>query len=399
MFTFIIFIAVLAVLVLSHEFGHFIVARRNGMGVEEFGFGFPPRLVGIRRVSFAGKKQWQVIRNRRQLEETAMHEHAGTIYSINLIPLGGFVRIKGEDPNVPGANDPDSFLSKKTWQKAGVVAAGVIMNVLLTVLLLSLGYMIGMPQVGDEASPNSELQIVQVVPGRPAEVAGLHSGAKIISVHPESNPSDVLTHSSVTNFQKFVNDHRDETLVFTISENGKEFTKNIKPTILEGTNRAGIGVAIVNIGLLKYPWYRALYQGVVDTGKYLVMIFAGLWFLIAGLFHGASVEGQVAGPVGVAVLTGEAARLGFVYLLQLMALLSLNLAVVNILPIPALDGGRLFFIIWNSVFKRPVTPRVEQIIHTVGFFVLMALVVLITVNDVSTFKGTISLWWNKLFNF
>ncbi len=373
MFTLIIFIAVLAVLVLSHEFGHFIVARKNGITVEEFGFGFPPRLIGIRRVKFGGKASWQIIWNKRQLEQTLEH-HSGTIYSINLIPLGGFVKIKGENADADIANDPDSFSVKKTWQKALVLVAGVAMNFLLAAVLISVGYMIGMPAVGDEVGSNSKLEVVETMAGKPAAVAGIVAGDKIIKI-------DNIEHASVPEFQKYVDGHRTASVAFTIEHEGKIIVKNIQPASI-GNGRFGIGVAIEAVGNIQYPWYRAIFEGFVTAGKYFVMIIIGLWTLVRGLFVGASMESAVAGPVGVAVLTGQAARMGFVYLLQLTAILSLNLAVINILPIPALDGGRLLFVLWAKFFRRPVNPHTEQIIHTIGFVLLIFLVIMVTVKDI-----------------
>lgn len=391
MFTLIVFILVLAVLVLSHEFGHFIVARRNGITVEEFGFGFPPRLIGLRRIETAEGKKFQVIWRKKQLKETLAH-HTGTIYSINLVPLGGFVRIKGENPEEEGASDPDSFMTKKIWQKAGVISAGVLMNILVAWVLLSIGFMVGMPEVSDKGGENSYLQIVQVLPDRPAAVSGLTSGDKILEVGNIKNPS-------VKDFQDYVTAHGNEEINFKIEQkDGQIIDKKIRPVLNTEVGKPGIGVALVNVAFEKYPWYQAVYEGIISTGEFITMIFVGFGILIRDLFTGGAPEGAVAGPVGIAVLTGEAARLGIAYLLQFTAILSLNLAVLNILPIPALDGGRLLFIIINKLRGRPVTPRFEQIIHTVGFVLLMFLVVLVTFNDLGTFSASFGSWWNNLFN-
>lgn len=367
------------------------------MQVDEFGFGFPPRLIGFRKVQFAGKKKWQIIWSKKELVDTLEHEHTGTIYSLNLIPLGGFVKIKGENGSEPDAKDPDSFFSKNTWQKSAVIAAGVIMNFLLAGLLLGIGYMAGMPQVGEDyAGPDSKLQVIQVVPGMPADKAGLKSGAILQEV---AGTTDKLTLPNVNNFREFVNDHKNEDLVLKFEQDGKEYSKTLRPQMFEGSDRAGFGIAIVNIGTIRYPWYRALYEGFVTATNYLGLIFSGLWNLVTQLFAGQSLAGQVAGPVGVAVMTGEAARLGIVYLLQFTALLSLNLAAVNILPIPALDGGRLLFILIGKIFRKEVSPRIEQLIHMVGFLLLMALVVLITFKDVQAYGGGFINWWKNLIRF
>ena len=397
MLTFLIFIAVLAVLVLSHEFGHFIVARKNGIQVEEFGFGFPPRLIGVRQVKFAGKKKLEIIWSKRKLLETLEHEHAGTIYSINLLPLGGFVKIKGESGSEADVNDPDSFFTKKTWQKSAVISAGVVMNFVLAAILLGVGYMIGMPQLSDDyAGTDSKLQIIQVLPDMPAGKAGIKEGAVILSVN---SASENLQNPNVTNFREFVSKHRNEELRVIFIQDGKTIEKNLKPEPIEGTDRAGLGVGIINIGTLRYPWYRAIYEGFVTAFSYLGMIFAGLWSLIAQIFSGKSVAGQVAGPVGVAVLTGEAARLGVVYLLQFTALLSLNLAAINILPIPALDGGRLLFILIAKIFKKEVPARIEQTIHLVGFTLLITLVIFVTFKDFQLYGGSFINWWKNLISF
>jgi regulator of sigma E protease len=385
------------VLVLSHEFGHFIVARKNGIQVDEFGFGFPPRLLGVRKIQYAGKKKWQIIWSKRELAETLEHEHVGTIYSINLIPLGGFVKIKGENGSEPDANDADSFFSKKTWQKVVVISAGVVMNFLLASILLGVGYMVGMPQIGEDyAGPDSKLQVIQVVPGMPADKVGIKTGAILLEL---SGSTEKLTSPNVVNFREFVNNHKNEDLFLRYSQEGKEYSATLRPQVFAGSDRAGFGVGIANIGTIRYPWYRALYEGVLTAASYLGMIFSGLWTLVSQLFAGKSLEGQVAGPVGVAVMTGEAARLGIVYLLQFTALLSLNLAAVNILPIPALDGGRLLFILLSRITKKEIPPRTEQFIHAVGFALLMALVIFITFKDVQAYGGGFISWWKNLISF
>ena len=383
MFTLFVFIAVLAILVLSHEFGHFIVARKSGIKVDEFGFGFPPRLVGIRRLKKAGSKhKWQIIWGHKKTTAAAeMSEYTpGTLYSINLIPLGGFVKIKGEDGS--DATDHDSFAAKKVWQKALVIVAGVLMNVVVAAVLLSVGFMVGLPQISEGAPAGSvrdqQLQIIQVLPGKPAEAAGFKIGDVIVSVGNLKEPEP-------DTFREYINTHRDEDITVTIKRGSEIITKKIHPIIYEDTGKGGLGVAIAEVGLVRYPWYRAIYYGILATGVYLKEILFAFALLIKGLFTGSGVEGGVSGPVGVAVMTGQVARMGVSYLLQFIALLSLNLAVLNILPIPALDGGRLLFIVIRAVTRRPVAVKYEQLIHTVGFILLMLLVIAVTVKDLGSF--------------
>ncbi|MBI5728971.1 MAG: site-2 protease family protein [Candidatus Magasanikbacteria bacterium] len=381
MFTLLVFLAVLAVLVLSHEWGHFIVARIQGIKVEEFGFGFPPRLFGIRFLKNS-LKHFEVVWGRGRRQQS---DGEGTLYSVNVIPLGGFVRIKGEDARAPEANDMDSFVAKKVWQKAMVLLAGVVMNVVVATILLSVGFMIGFPAVvaPDAAVTGpTTLRVLQVLPGKPAEAAGVILGDTIIQVGDLQKPR-------LTTLQEYINAHRDEEITVTLERNGEQIIKKIHPSVYADSGRGGIGVALTEVGFTRYPFFKAIYQGVVTTGVYLKEIIFAFGYLFKGLFTGAGVGGAVAGPVGVAVMTGEVARLGLAYLLQFTALLSLNLAVLNILPIPALDGGRLLFVIVNWLRGRPIAPHVEQMIHTVSFVLLMLLVVGVTVKDLSAFWSSI----------
>lgn len=385
MITLFIFLAVLAVLVLSHEFGHFIVARRSGIKVEEFGFGFPPRIVGIRRLKFAdGRAKWHIVWGNRQIArevETAEHE-PGTVYSLNLLPLGGFVKIKGEEGDHP--NDPDSFLNKPIWQRALVVVAGVVMNVALAWVLLSIGFMVGVPSVaeGNDARQITEraVHIMQVLPGKPAEAAGFRPGDIIEQVGDLKNPT-------LKTVQEYIHERRAEVIAITVRRGSERISQLLQPITYPDTGRGGIGIAIAEVGLVRYPWYQAIYQGALATGAYLKEIGRGLFFLFKGLVSNGEVAAGVSGPVGIAVITGQVAKLGFAYLIQFTALLSLNLAVLNILPIPALDGGRLLFLVLGKLLGRPVSLRLEHIIHSVGFVLLLLLVLLITFKDLRGLLG------------
>ncbi len=390
MFTLLIFIAVLALLVLSHEFGHFIVARKNGIKVHEFGFGFPPRILGIRLLKIGNKRKWQIVAGRHEPE--AAEEHMpGTLYSINWLPLGGFVKIKGEDGSDVG--DPDSFAFKKVWQKSLVIVAGVVMNVVVAAILLSIGFVLGVPQPFDDEQRTSakdiRIEIMEVLPGKPAEVAGVLRGDIIKKI-------DEQEVQSLKQLQNYVDDNKEKELTVTLRRGEEEIVKKIRPTIYEDTGRGGLGVALDQMGTVRYPWYKAIYYGILATGFYLKEIIFAFYYLIKGLFTGVGMGDAVSGPVGVAVMTGQVARMGITYLIQFTALLSLNLAVLNVLPIPALDGGRLLFILLGKLLRRPISQRFEQMVHTVGFVLLMILVVFITVRDVSMFRETLLDFFKKL---
>jgi len=385
-FTFIIFIVVLAVLVLSHEFGHFIAAKKAGMRVYEFGFGFPPRAFGWYRDPQT--KKFKFVGGKFDREQAP-----ATVYSVNWLPLGGFVQIKGE--NDAEVVSVDSFASQKVWKRAIVLAAGVTMNILLAAVLLSIGYMMGLPQATNDmedisAVSNRRTEIIQVLAGKPAAVAGLVSGDVVLKIGNLENPR-------LKELQNYVNDHREEEIAVTIKRSEEIFVKNIKPAIYAETGKAGLGIGIAEIGTVKYPWYRAIYYGVVDTFWYLKEILLAFYFLIKGLFVGAGAGEAVAGPVGIAMMTGRVARLGLAYLIQFTAMLSLNLAIFNILPLPALDGGRLLFLLIGKIKGSPVNQKWEQIIHSVGFSLLLLLVLVVTVKDLSAFRGVFANLVSKVF--
>ncbi|MEK7131134.1 MAG: RIP metalloprotease RseP [Patescibacteria group bacterium] len=389
MITFLIFIAVLAVLVLSHEFGHFIVARKSGMKVFEFGFGFPPRVLGVQWFKNANGKRKLKLIGRKKIADASLD--GGTVYSLNLIPLGGFVHIKGENGDEPG---PDSFGAQKAWKRAVTLGAGVGMNIILAFILLTAGLMMGMPQAVDNLPSgvnvkDSHLEIIEVMLGKPADRAGLQAGDTIVGLDNLQNPS-------IKVMQEYVNSHKDQDIQVTIKRGDTVIEKMIHPFIYADTGKGGLGVSLVEAGLVSYPWYKAIYYGFIMTGFYLKEIVVSFYYLIAGLFAGNQMGEAVSGPVGIAVMTGQVARLGFSYLLNFIALLSLNLAIINILPIPALDGGRLLFLLIGAIKRKAVAQKYEQMAHSLGFVLLMFLVVVITIKDLGHFTGAFINWWHNI---
>ena len=408
MVTFLIFIAVLAVLVLSHEFGHFIVARKSGMKVYEFGFGFPPRILGVQWVKNAdGKRKMKLIWGKKKIDDNDVAidlleigaepppaesiASEGAVYSLNLIPLGGFVQIKGENGEEPG---PDSFSAQKAWKRALVLCAGVGMNIILAFILLTAGLVIGTPQSVENlpsgvSVANSRIEIIEAMPGTPAAQAGLQGGDIVVGLDDLKNPT-------VKQMQEYVDSHKDKEIVVAVKRGNEVLEKKIHPFVFPDTGKGGLGVSLIEVGLVSYPWYKAVYYGFLMTGFYLKEILLAFYGLIAGLFAGNNAGANLSGPVGIAVMTGQVARMGWSYLLNFIALLSLNLAIINILPIPALDGGRLLFLLISKIRRKPVTQKYEQLAHTLGFVVLMALVVIITIKDLGNFKGFFIDLWNKV---
>lgn len=370
--TIIIFLVVLSLLVFVHEFGHFFSARRLGVKAEEFGFGFPPRIFGIYRDK---NKKWKKVWGKKQVTD-----NSDTIYSINAIPLGGFVRIKGQDGD--SHDETDSFSAKRPWKRAIILSAGVIMNIALASVLISLGLIIGFPQAIDKDNlPKSvkiydeKIQIVQVLPDSPAMEAGLQSSDAILKI----DGQDIKEEADIINL---ISNNRNESIDLVVDRSGEMKEFEIIPRINEETGQKIIGVAFSQTGIIKYPWYQAIWEGIKMTGYLTWAILYAFYEIIRNLIVGQPAGVEVAGPIGIADLTGQMARMGFIYLIQFTALLSINLAIINILPFPALDGGRLLFLLIEKIKGSPVKQEVEAIFHNLGFVLLMALVVWVTFKDI-----------------
>lgn len=365
-FTLVVFVFILGLLVFVHELGHFVAARKNGVKVEEFGFGFPPRMVGVKR--------------------------GDTIYSLNWIPLGGFVKIKGETGE--NKEDEDSFAHKKIWRRATILAAGVFMNFVLAAVLLSIGFIIGLPQVVDGEGGyarvrDAKVQVVQVLVGTPAKEAGLETGDTIMSI-------DGQIISDVGQMQDYVSEKAGVPVKIVFLHGTEQIEKEITPVVLSETGHGGIGVGLLKSGIVSYPWYLAFWKGAAATVSSTGEIAVAFYELIKNLIVTQKVSVDLSGPVGIAVLTGQVARMGFVYLLQFTALLSVNLAVINFLPFPALDGGRIVFLIIEKIRRKPVSQKIENLVHNIGFALLMILILLVTYRDIARFGGKFADLWDKI---
>lgn len=379
--TIIIFIAVLSVLVFAHELGHFVTARRFGVRADEFGFGFPPRAIGFYRNKSGkwrqvlGGKTYESLENSTKAD--LVPAKGSTIYSLNWLPIGGFVKIKGENDN--GDTEPDSFAAKKIWKRIIILSAGVIMNVILAWFLFAIGYMIGMPQSTSEVGPNARVSeamvaIIDVRADSPAAGAGLVSGDFIISV----DNQEVAVEKDL---QEIIGASAGQEVALVIEREGEQMSLTVTPEESEEGNGV-IGVGIMAAGTVSYPFFNALVEGAKTTSWLLKEIFVAFGGLIKNLVGGESVGADFAGPIGIANITGQAARLGFVHLLQFTALLSLNLAVINILPFPALDGGRILFLLIEKVKGKPVRRDIEAVAHNIGFILLIALIIFVTYKDI-----------------
>ncbi|OGN05990.1 MAG: hypothetical protein A2669_01320 [Candidatus Yanofskybacteria bacterium RIFCSPHIGHO2_01_FULL_48_25b] len=357
MLTALIFIIVIGVLVLVHEFGHFIFAKRAGMRVDEFGFGFPPRLYGWRR--------------------------GETVYSINWIPFGGFVKILGEDGDIRG---PRSFSSASFKNRMLVIVSGVVMNFLLAAVLLavvnSFGLRIGLADGQSCSARDVKVQVISVADGSPAAAAGLRPLDAIIS-HTESG--QIINITATKQIQDLVSSHLGRPLVLNIERGGQTLSKAIIPRFNPPEGQGALGVSLALTGEVSYPWHEAVWRGISDAALLTVATVEGYYALLKTLFVHGKLIADVSGPIGIASLTGQAARVGVNYLLQFVAMISINLAVLNIIPFPALDGGRAVLLIVEKIKRSPVHKNVEGLINMIGFYLLIALMIYITYKDLAKF--------------
>jgi len=372
-----VFIIILGLLIFVHELGHFVTARRNGIKASEFGFGFPPRAVGIVKSEKTGKNR--IVWGNKDIQSK------NTIYSLNWIPLGGFVKIKGEDGS--RVQDEDSFAHKSAWIRVKVLAAGVAMNFLFAWFLLSIVFMLGAPEVVDSSDKNvqnTKIQISEVSVGSPAAAMGLKVGDEVLKtqVSSEGVSKKII---SVSSLQNFINAHKGKELTLEIKRGGENLTLKGTPRREFPAGQGALGVSLVETAIVSYPWYLSIWKGLEATFNLIVAIFSAFFGILASLFSGRGVGADLSGPVGIAVLTKEVTGLGLAYVMQFAALLSINLGIINILPIPALDGGRILFVVIEKIKGSPVNQKVEQIFHTIGFVLLIMLMILVTFKDVSKF--------------
>lgn len=360
MLTALIFIGVIGVLVLVHEWGHFIMARRAGMKVEEFGFGFPPRLFGIKR--------------------------GETIFSINWIPFGGFVKILGEDGGQ--RDNPGSFGSKSISARLMVIVAGVVMNLLFAAVLLSFNNFFSL-RIGlfNEEMINQardkKVQILEVVSGSPAEKSDLRTLDEIVGISLENG--DILPISTIEEIQEFTREHKGEKISLVIKDGDKTVIKAVESRSNPPACEGSMGISMALTGVVSYPWYEAIWRGAYDTANLTYGTMQGFYMLINPPDIECPPSSNVAGPIGIASITGQAARVGFSYLMQFVALISVNLAVLNIMPFPALDGGRAVFIVAEKLRGKPLNKRIEATVNGIGFALLIGLMIYVTIKDVAKF--------------
>lgn len=356
----IIVIFSLSLLVILHEFGHFFFARKFGVKVEEFGIGIPPRIFS------------------KKIGET--------VYSLNLIPLGGFVRIYGEESNNQKANEPFSFASKKSWQKAMIILGGVVSFWLISLILYFFVFGLGARTVvGDETNPkylNPKVQIVSVVKSSTADRIGLRAGDIILEVFSDKERLKV---DKINEFLNFISTKPNKKIELTFQRGNKIIKKEFVLKEDPKTKKALLGVYVQRTAVVKIPWHKAFFESIKTTANMTKSVFLGYLEIFKSLLQKRNLpEGtEIMGPIGVGAFLVGAVEFNFVYFLQILAGLSIFLAVFNLLPVPALDGGQLLFLGIEVLRRKPINERIKKNINSAFFLILILLMVFVTIKDIT----------------
>jgi regulator of sigma E protease len=381
--TVLVFFLILSVLVLVHEAGHFFVAKRLGIKVEEFGFGLPPRIFGLK--------------------------FGETLYSINWLPIGGFVKLFGEEGKDDiGRADPKgkevkkrAFYTRSPLQRSLVIVAGVVMNFVLAVSVISYLFTQGV------MVPTDRIHIEKILAGSPAEKAGLKEKdiirkMKTLKAESDKDTSGVARRDSPDgggirkNYTRMeeteiktgeqlietTKKHLGESITLMIDRNGQNMEISIIPRKEYPKDEGPMGIVVSRFEEKKYPWYQAPFLGTKESMVISLELVKGIGKTLWKLISFQPVGKDVAGPIGIAQMTGSAIKTGENAVLELLGLLSLNLAIVNILPFPALDGGRLLFVVIEGLTGKRIKTHWERYIHQFGMILLLLLMVLVTLNDV-----------------
>lgn len=338
------FISLITLLVL-HEFSHFAMAKKFGIEVEEFGIGYPPRIVGKKIGS--------------------------TVYSLNLLPFGAFVKIP-----------EDKLRQKPIWQRVIIIAAGIISFWIISVILISVILNIGAPmQVSDDQANISDprVQIVLISPDSPAEEAGLELGDIIVAMRTKSVWSWVRT---VKGVQDFTSVHKGEDITLAIKRGEHTFDVDLFLRTSFPQGQGPIGVGLARIAVVKYSFFEAIWQALVTAVNLTWQIISAFYEMIKNAILRKPVEAELMGPVGILDIFVKAGSLGPTYFLQTIVLISLHVAVINALPIPVTDGGRLMFLLIEKIRKKPIDEKLEQRINTVFFILLIILMIFVTMKDI-----------------
>jgi len=372
-----IFIVVIVALIVVHEFGHFVAAKWSGMRVDEFGLGYPPRAMLIGKVG-------------------------ETEYTLNWLPFGGFVKIYGEDPStslMAGGSDTRAFSARPRILQALVLVAGIAMNLLFAYALITGALIAGTPRALSDSeianARNTELAVANVLPASPAALAGILPGDSIMSASDargQWRPSTSLGTSVPLpkSFSTFIAESGGSAVTLEVKRDGHVVSINATPVAgvaAADPSRYALGVEVATIGVVPLSLGAAAVEGASLTWEATKLTAVGLWHFFYGVFTLSADLSQVAGPIGIAGVVGSASAQGFGYLFSIMAIISINLALINLIPVPALDGGRLLFVIIESVIRRPIKPSVASAMNAVGFVFLILLMLVVSAHDIFKIVG------------
>ena len=342
-------------LMILHEFGHFIVAKKYGVKVEEFGIGYPPRI-------FAKKI-------------------GETVYSLNLLPFGAFVRLPGE---IEKRNEPNSFSKQPIKKRALIILGGVLAFWIIAAVIFSIVFNLGAPvAISDSENANiinPQVQIVGVAKDSPAEISGLMVGDTIKQL---SFSGNVLAPEKTKQVQDFTLQYSGQEIELKIGRGKEIIETTIVPRVSPPQGEGAMGIALARVGIVKYPWYLTPWQGIVTTSNLTIGIINGYFNAIKNVFTGQPSGVQMTGPVGVFYMLAQAQEMGINYYLNFIAMISVYLAIFNLMPIPAVDGGKLLFLAIEAVRKKPVPEKVEANITAAFFMLLIILMIFVTINDIS----------------
>jgi regulator of sigma E protease len=345
-------ILTLIALIIIHELGHFIAAKKLGVKVEEFGLGYPPRIWG--------KKVGE------------------TLYSLNLLPFGGFVKIFGQEQTI---KDPASFSEKPFWKKSIIILGGVFSFWVISAIILSFVMALGAPsEVGDgqiSGVIDPKVQVVSVAKESPAAQAGLKIGDVVRKISVEGNETNV---SKVQQIVDEAQSNKGKEMTLFIQRGAETIGIKITPRSSYPDGEGPMGVALTRTALIKYPWYLAPIKGIGATINLTWAIISSWIMLFASLFggHGLPAGVEVAGPIKIFELFSQVGGMGVSYFLQFIAFFAINLALINSLPIPALDGGWFMFLVIEKLRGKPLDEKIIQKLSAIFFFILIGLMIWIT---------------------
>jgi regulator of sigma E protease len=344
----------IVVLATLHELGHFLIAKKCGVKVEEFGLGFPPRILG------------------KKIGET--------IYSFNWIPLGAFVKMEGEEEKVDSvtsfSNQP---IKNKIWITLGGVISFWLIAILIYTFLFSQGARVAIQDSENQNLTNFQVGIFSVVKNSPAGQANIQPGDMIKSI---SYETEEIEPETIEEVQNFISDHSGEKVKIVLKRGDQIIEKEVLAREEHPENEGAIGVSLLRTGILQYPWYLSFWKGIQTTWENTIMTIRSYGMMMQQIVGGEFQDENLVSSIGIFQMIAQSQDFGFLYFLSFMALISINLAVFNSLPIPLVDGGRVAFLLVEAIRKKPLPEKIEKRINVTSFALLGTLVIWVTIRDI-----------------